>query len=141
MFFQGRAVFASGSPFPPFEYKGKTFYPGQGNNSYIFPGVALGVICAGSLTIPEDVFIVSAKTLAELVNEEDLAKGSLYPPLETIQNCSIKIAAKVMEYSYEKGIASVTPEPKDHETFIKAQMYDLAYKSAVPEVYTWPTDA
>lgn len=134
----GRGVFASGSPFPPFEYNGKTFYPGQGNNSYIFPGVALGVLCAGTLTIPDDIFIVAAKTLAALVQDEDLDKGSLYPPLETIQNCSIKIAVKVMEYSYEKGLASVRPEPEDKEAFIKAQMYDPAYKSALPEIFEWP---
>lgn len=135
---EGRAVFASGSPFAPVTFNGKTYHPGQGNNSYIFPGVALGVICAGALTIPEDIFIVSAKTLADLVTDEDLEQGSLYPPLEKIQDCSIKIAAKIMEYAYEKGIASVTPEPKDREAFIKAQMYDLHYKSAVPEAYEWP---
>lgn len=84
-------------------YNGKTFYPGQGNNSYIFPGVALGVICSGASTIPEEVFLISAEKLADLVTSDDLNKGSLYPPLETIVECSMKIATKVMEYSYEKG--------------------------------------
>jgi len=54
-------VFASGSPFNPVTYKSKTYYPGQGNNSYIFPGVALGVICAGIKTISEEVFIIAAQ--------------------------------------------------------------------------------
>lgn len=96
-------MFASGSPFPPVNYNGKTFYPGQGNNSYIFPGVALGVICAGTSTIPEDIFLISAEKLADMVTSDDLNKGSLYPPLEMIRECSLKIATKVMEYSYEKG--------------------------------------
>ena len=54
-------MFASGSPFLPVTYKGQTFYPGQGNNSYIFPGIALGVICVGIRHISDEVFLVSAK--------------------------------------------------------------------------------
>ncbi|XP_063703948.1 NADP-dependent malic enzyme isoform X2 [Culicoides brevitarsis] len=134
----GKAVFASGSPFPPYTYKGKTFHPGQGNNSYQFPGIALGVICAGALTIPEEIFLLSAQTLAKLVTCEDLEKGSLYPPLNTIQNCSIKIATAIVDYCYEKGLASVVPRPKDTEAFIKSQMYDLKYSSALPATYDWP---
>lgn len=134
----GRCVFASGSPFPPVTYKGKTYHPGQGNNSYIFPGVALGVICAGASTIPEDIFLISAQRLAEIVTEEDLEMGSLYPPLETIQDCSIKIAVRIMEYAYKNGLACTQPEPSDKEAFIRSQMYDLSYKSALPAMYPWP---
>lgn len=83
---------------------GKTYHPGQGNNSYIFPGVALGVICAGIITISEDIFLVSAERLASLVTEADLEIGSLYPPLETITDCSIKIAVEVLKYAYERGL-------------------------------------
>lgn len=73
-----------------------------------------------------------------MVTADDLKKGSLYPPLEMIRDCSLKIAAKVMEYSYEKGLASVRPEPVDKEQFIQSQTYDLSYPSAVPDVYDWP---
>nr|AAF43601.1 malic enzyme [Drosophila melanogaster] len=132
---KGRCIFASGSPFAPVTYNNKKFYPGQGNNSYIFPGVALGVLCAGMLNIPEQVFLVAAERLAELVSKDDLAKGSLYPPLSSIVSCSMAIAERIVEYAYKNGLATVRPEPVNKLAFIKAQMYDLDYPRSVPATY------
>ncbi|XP_063989666.1 NADP-dependent malic enzyme isoform X2 [Diachasmimorpha longicaudata] len=134
----GRAIFASGSPFDPVTIDGKTYHPGQGNNSYIFPGIALGVICAGMKTIPQETFLIAAKALAEIVTDADRESGNVYPPLQDIQKCSTKIAVEVMAYAYRESLATVHPEPENYEDFIKAQLYDTTYKTALPVTYSWP---
>ncbi|XP_064114944.1 NADP-dependent malic enzyme-like isoform X2 [Macrobrachium nipponense] len=134
----GRAVFASGSPFNAVTYKGQTFHPGQGNNAYIFPGVALGVICTGIHHIEDSIFLMAARALADMVTEKDLSEGRLYPPLSDIRKCSLKIATYIAEHAYKTDIASVYPEPPNINEFIKAQLYDYHYGSALPNVYSWP---
>ncbi|XP_050516904.1 putative uncharacterized protein DDB_G0282133 isoform X2 [Diabrotica virgifera virgifera] len=134
----GTAIFASGSPFDPVTLNGKTFYPGQGNNSYIFPGVGLATVTAGIQKISEEHFLVAAEALANLVTEDNLENGRIYPPLESIVACSLRIATRLLEYAYEEGNATVLPEPKDKEAFIKAQMYNTDYQPALPAVYAFP---
>ncbi|KAI3468182.1 hypothetical protein Pfo_024845 [Paulownia fortunei] len=58
---EGRAIFASGSPFDPVEYNGKTFVPGQANNAYIFPGFGLGLIMSGTIRVHDDLLLAACK--------------------------------------------------------------------------------
>jgi len=138
---EGRAVFASGSPFPKFHGFGKTYEPGQGNNAYIFPGTSLAVICTGIHHISDNVFLSAAEGLADMVSDQDLAVGRLYPPLSTLREISIKIAVKVAKEAYKEGKASTYPEPEDMETFIRQQLYDYNYSTSLPSRYQWPEEA
>ncbi|MEO1206353.1 MAG: NAD-dependent malic enzyme [Pseudomonadota bacterium] len=122
----GRAIFVSGSPFAPVERNGQVFKPGQGNNAYIFPGIGLGAITAQAATIPEELFLVAARSLSEQVQASDLEAGSLFPPLDDILKVSWKIAADVAGQARALGLARADL-PDDIHAHIQANAYDPRY--------------
>ncbi|XP_069495836.1 NADP-dependent malic enzyme, mitochondrial [Ambystoma mexicanum] len=139
---EGRGIFASGSPFSKVTLpNGQTFFPGQGNNAYVFPGVALGIIACGVRHITEDLFLTTAEAIAEEVTEENLAEGRLYPPLSMIRDVSFKIAVRIVDHAYRNDIASWYPEPEDKESFVRSLIYSPDYDSFVIDNYTWPKEA
>jgi malate dehydrogenase (oxaloacetate-decarboxylating)(NADP+) len=127
---QGRAIFASGSPFDPVTLDGTTYVSGQGNNAYVFPGIGLGVVCAEATRVTDEMFFIAAKTLAHLVTEEDLATGCVYPPLSRIREVSAAIATAVAEVAWDSGLANA-PRPDDILEFVKSKMYEPTYTSYV----------
>ena len=126
----GRALFACGSPFDPITIDGHTFVPRQGNNSYIFPGVGLGVIATRSTRVTDEMFMAAAHSLAQQVTDHDLAQGSLYPPLARVREVSAQIAAAVAEVAYTQNFATVRL-PDNLMEFVKSQMYDPHYQPYV----------
>ena len=122
----GRVLFACGSPYDPVTFNGMTYVPRQGNNSYIFPGVGLGAIASGTRLVTDEMFMAAAHTLANLVSEEDLKQGSLYPALPRIREVSAHIAAAVAEIAYNRGFAT-GEAPKDLLANVQSQMYDPHY--------------
>ncbi|KHJ83855.1 malic enzyme, NAD binding domain protein, partial [Oesophagostomum dentatum] len=109
----GKALYASGSPFDDVEYKGKLYKPGQGNNSYIFPGVGLAAVLWKAKNIPEEVFLIAARTCARMTPDKVIEKyGRLYPRLSNVRELSVQIAIDVGEYLYEKNLAMLYPKPE-----------------------------
>ena len=123
---EGRAIFASGSPFSPVTFKGKTYVPGQANNAYAFPGIGLGIIACEAMSVTDEMFFVAAKALTNEVSEADLAQGRIYPPLTKIKEASAAIATAVAEVAYNQNLAR-KPRPDDISAYIKSQMYDPQY--------------
>jgi malate dehydrogenase (oxaloacetate-decarboxylating)(NADP+) len=122
----GRAVFASGSPFAPVTLNGKTHVPGQGNNAYIFPGVGLGVVCTGARRVTDAMFIKAARTLASLIREGELAEGRVYPALNRIHEVSHAIAVAVAEEAFAKKL-NTHSRPEDLAGYIRSQMFQPEY--------------
>lgn len=137
-FSEGRAVFASGSPFPPVTFGGQTFVPGQGNNAYVFPGVALAVVLFQIRHVTDDHFLVASEVLASLLTDEQIKQGRVYPPLTEINEISVKIAIEIANYAYKTGMASMYPEPNDKEDYIRSMLYNFEYNTYKPDVYDWP---
>ncbi|MFL5256412.1 MAG: NAD-dependent malic enzyme [Rhodopila sp.] len=124
---QGRAIFASGSPFPPVDWNGQHFVPGQGNNVYIFPAKGMAIYATESHRVTEEMFIVAAKAVAEQVTQESLDSGLIYPPQSHIFEASLNVAVRVAEHILDKGLARV-PRPAD----VAAHIRNCAYRPAYP---------
>jgi malate dehydrogenase (oxaloacetate-decarboxylating) len=92
---KGRAVVATGSPFPPVVYEGHTYPVSQGNNVFIFPGVGLGVLAAEAKTIPDELFVAAGYALAGTVSKERLALNCIYPDVSEIRGVSRTVALAV----------------------------------------------
>lgn len=134
-----RCIFASGSPWPTLDIELDGFayqvIPAQGNNAYVFPGIALAIITTGALTVPESLFITAAKVLSTMVTEDMLKQGTIYPLLQDIRKVSFEVACVVASEIYKLGVAS-TVEPKDIREMIRQNQFDHKnYKSYAQNLY------
>jgi len=123
----GKCIFASGSPFDPVEYNNKTYYPAQGNNMYIFPGLGFGAVLSKAKNVSEGMITVASKSLADYVKLDQLEKKSIYPPLVDIREISARIAVEVMKKAKEEGLATLEKWPEDLLEYVKDCQYQPVY--------------
>ena len=124
---------ATGSPFPPVTFGGRTWSTGQGNNAFIFPGVGLGLWVGRVRRVTDAMFLDAARALASLVTDEDLAESSVYPRLTRIRDCSHAVASAVIRRAVVEGHA----EPvmlDDLEARVRRAMWQPEYRSVLRRV-------
>jgi malate dehydrogenase (oxaloacetate-decarboxylating)(NADP+) len=126
----GRAVFASGSPFAPVTAGGRVHVTGQANNSSIFPGVGLGLLVSGSNRVTDEMFFAAARALAAQVSDAEVEQGSIFPAAARLREVAAAVAAAVAEVAYDQGLAT-NPRPADLSAHVAQAMYVPRYTGPV----------
>jgi len=105
----GKVIFASGSPFLSYTYKDKEYYPGQGNNMYVFPGIGYGAVLSKCKHVTSSMIENASLALAESLTQEERDMGLIYPNLTRVREVSLQIAARVIHVAQEEGVDTNIP--------------------------------
>jgi len=120
----GRALVATGSPFPPVEFDGQAHRVGQANNMFIFPGMGLGALASRASRITDGMFLAAAKALAAALPETDLAAGALYPDIGRVRAVSRAVATAVFSQAVAEGVGEATD---DVDAALDSEIWSPAY--------------
>jgi malate dehydrogenase (oxaloacetate-decarboxylating) len=126
----GRALVATGSPFPPVDYQGTRYIIGQANNALIFPGLGLGAIAARAAKITDGMLSAAAHAVADLVDTS--APGApLLPRVESLRDTSLAVAVAVARAATADGVAR-QPMPGDVTAWVREMMWQPVYRPVRP---------
>ncbi len=129
----GEAIVATGSPFAPVEWAGKSISIGQGNNAFIFPGLGLGAIVAGAREITDAMVLDAADALAAYTAERHVDEGLIYPPVDELREVAMRVAVRVAARAAAEGVATceMPAEPDALDTFVRANAWRPRYLPTV----------
>ena len=127
----GRALVATGSPFPPVELEGRSLRIGQGNNAFVFPGVGLGVLVAEAREVTDGMFAAAAEALAAQVTDEELAAGALYPAMGRLRAVTVQVAEAVFREARDRGLGRPLTDAEVPGA-VAAAMWDPVYPALEP---------
>jgi malate dehydrogenase (oxaloacetate-decarboxylating) len=122
----GKAIIATGSPFQPVQYKGKTYHIGQCNNVYIFPGVGLGALASQASHLTDSIFLEAARTLAAASPALKDPTASLFPAIEEVKGVSRKVALAVAKKAREEKLSALAFQE------IEERMQNLSWEPHYP---------
>ena len=129
----GRALVATGSPFDPVVHDdGRLISIGQVNNVLIFPGLGLGAILCEVAEVTDDMFAAAADQLAAEATAEDLASGTVLPPVRRIRAVTARIAAAVVRSAQAAGVARRVIPDDQIDASLAAAMWEPVYLPTVP---------
>jgi malate dehydrogenase (oxaloacetate-decarboxylating) len=127
----GRALVATGSPFDPVTVGGRTSRIGQGNNSFIFPGIGLGVLVAEAREVSDGMCRAAAECLADQVSREDLDAGVLFPPIGDLRQVAARVAEAVVREARDAGLGRAIPDEVIPDVVAAAQ-WEPRYPTLAP---------
>ena len=130
---EGKAIIATGSPFPAVTYADKDMRIGQGNNAFVFPGIGFAAVLGKCSRITDEMVLESAYALTDYTAEHYLSRGMIYPPVAALRDVSVKVTARVLKVAIEQG-ASPRQELKDMdlESYVKSRSWQARYLPFVP---------
>ena len=117
----GKGLVATGSPFPPMAWGGRTLQASQCNNMYIFPGVGLGALVSHASRVTDEMFLAASRAISSLVTPEQEAMGLLLPEMRDIRRVSAAVALAVGKEARDAGLGRLLDDDQLEETVRKAQ--------------------
>jgi malate dehydrogenase (oxaloacetate-decarboxylating) len=130
----GRAIVATGSPFPDYGLPdGRVISTAQANNVLVFPGMGLGALFANAREVTDGMFAAATHALAGLVTSEELAQGRVFPNVRRLREVAHAVAVAVARRAFVEGVARAPmPEDDDIDGKVRARMWRPRYRRYVP---------